>query len=147
MPWFFFRYDLKSHTYNIASSSRFFPFRSDFLAFSLLFHNSNLMKQLFHLCLLDMRLVTISYPTRALVVIVKYHDHDSFHCNINFLQHKQIKKKKQKKNNPSNCSESCNLTTNWWPRQQEEVTSFYYYFFFNYYSEYFPTPFRVEESL
>ena len=72
----------------IASSSSFFQFRSNFLAF---FHSyfvlqnldlRNLIKQLFHLRLLDMRLVIaytphwlfdISYPMHAHGIIVNYH--------------------------------------------------------------------------
>ena len=81
---------LSDHTevlHNIASSS-FFRFRSDFLAFFARISNllRNLIKQLFHSRLLDMRLVTansalraslaifyISYPTRAHGIIVNYY--------------------------------------------------------------------------
>ena len=61
--------------HNIASSSRLFRFRSDFLAFSLVFRTSNfwnlrnLIKQLFHSRLLNMRLVIANSALRAIYKI------------------------------------------------------------------------------
>ena len=63
--------------HNITSSSSFFRFRSDFLTFLLVFRTSNfwslrnLMKQLFHSRLLDMRLVIANKARSALLAI--YH--------------------------------------------------------------------------
>ena len=63
--------------HNIASSSSFFRFRSDFLAFSFrsyfelqnFWRLRNLIKQLFHSSLLDMRLVIANSALRASLAI------------------------------------------------------------------------------
>ena len=67
----FFATSLRLSDHNIASSSSFFRFRSDFLAFFAripyfkFLDFKDLIKQLFHSRLLDMRLVIANSPLRA----------------------------------------------------------------------------------
>ena len=99
---------------NMASSSSFFQFRWDFLAFFArilylkFFEFRNLIKKLFHSRLLDMRLVIansalraslaiyISYPTRAHGIIVKYHAKTELNNCLLYILH-MIHSLKQKR--------------------------------------------------